>query len=91
MFTLTLLRLSPIPKQAHLIAVLIGALAYMMDNFAMPVATTTTSFETAILAAVCWYVYKLFDGITYDGTETSTATVIGLLLNVAICAAYFLI
>lgn len=91
MFTLTLLRFSPMPKETHLVAVIIGALAYLVDSFVMPGATATTSFSTAVVAGICWYVYKLFDGLTYDGAETAFGTVIGLVLSVVICAAYFMI
>lgn len=90
MFTLSLLGLSPLPKESHLVAVLVGVLAYIVDSFAMPASAATDSFATAVVTAVCWYVYKVFDGITYDGAETALGTVTGLFLSVAICVGYFM-
>ena len=49
------------------------------------------SFGTAVVAAVCWYVYKVFDGMTYDGAETALGTVAGLFLSVVICIGYFML
>lgn len=89
MFTISLLRLSPLSKESHLIAVVLGVLAFIADNLAMPGATVTSSFGTAIIGGVCWYVFKAFDGITYDGAETSIGTVAGLLACCMICAGYF--
>lgn len=91
MFTLTLLRFSTLPKESHLVAVLVGVLAYIVDSFAMPGSAATDSFGTAVVAAVCWYVYKVFDGMTYDGAETALGTVAGLFLSVAICVGYFML
>lgn len=91
MFSLTLLRFSPLNQETNIVAVLLGILAYIVDNYAMPGATVASSFATAIVIGACWYVYKVFDGLTYDGTETVYGSVIGLLLVVGICSAYFLI
>jgi len=90
MFTLTLLRFSPISKESHLVAVVVAFMAYLVDTFAMPDATSTTSFATALVAAVCWYIYKVFDGVTYDGTETAYATMAGIVIAIGICSGYFL-
>jgi hypothetical protein len=91
MFTLTLLRLSPLPKESHLVAVMVGVLAYIVDSFTMPGNTAIDSFGTAVVAAACWYVYKVFDGLTYDGAETVLGTVAGLFLSAAICIGYFIL
>ncbi|HBP6379311.1 TPA: hypothetical protein L6A07_29520 [Pseudomonas aeruginosa] len=91
MFSLTLLRFSPLPKESHLVAVLIGVLAYFVDSFAIPGNAAADSFATALIAAVCWYVYKGFDGMTYDGAETALGTLAGLFLSVVICIVYFML
>lgn len=91
MFTLTLLRFTPLPKETHLVAIVIGVLAYIVDSFAMPGSTATNSFETGVVAAICWYVYKVFDGLTYDGAETAIGTVAGLVLTVLICVGHFML
>ncbi len=91
MFSLALLRFSPLHKEAHLVAVIVGALGYMVDSFAMPGATVIDSFTTALVASICWYVYKVFDGITHDGAETAVGTLAGLVLVVAICVGYFML
>lgn len=91
MFSLTLLRFSPLSKETNLIAVLVAFLAFFVDYAAMPTATATSSFATAIVVGACWYVYKVFDGVTYDGIETASGSMIGILLTVIICATYFTI
>lgn len=91
MFTLTLIRFSPLSKETHLIAVLLGVLAFVADNMAVPSATVTSSFATAIVAGLCWYIFKAFDGITYDGADSSIGTVIGLVVCTLVCAGYFLL
>lgn len=89
MFTLTLLRFTPLSKETHLVAIVLGVLAFFADNMALPNATVTSSFATAIIAGLCWYVYKAFDGITYDGTETTIGSLTGLVVCGLLCAAYF--
>lgn len=89
MFTLSLLRLSPLSKESHLVAVVLGVLAFCADNLSLPGATVTSSFTTAIIAGICWYVFKAFDGITYDGADTPIGTVLGLVACGLLCAAYF--
>lgn len=91
MFTLTLLRFTPISKESHLVAVIVAFLGYLVDAFAMPTSTTITSFSTALVAAICWYVYKVFDGVTYDGAETAYASMLGIAVSIGICSTYFLI
>lgn len=91
MFSLTLLRLTPLSKETHLVAVVLGILAFVADYSASPNATVTSSFATAIIAGLSWYIYKAFDGITYDGAETSIGPVLGLAVCGLLCAMYFLL
>ena len=91
MFTLTLLRFSPLPKESHLIALAMGFLTYIMDSSLNPSADLISSFTTAIVIGCCWYVYKVFDGITYDGSETVFGPLLGLGMVVVVAACYFLI
>lgn len=91
MFTLTLVRFTPLSNETHVVAVVLGILAFVADNIAMPGATITSSFATSLIAGSCWYVFKAFDGITYDGAETSIGTVTGLIVCAALCSAYFLL
>lgn len=91
MFTLTLLRFSPISKETHLVAVVLAFLTYIVDNMAMPSATATSSFTTALIGAICWYGYKVFDGLTYDGAETVYGPMAGFTVAVSICVTYFLL
>lgn len=89
MFTLNLLRLTPLSKETHLVAVVFGVLAFLINYLAVPNATATSSFSTAILAGTCWYVFKAFDGLTYDEAESSIGTMVGLLVCGVICAIFF--
>ncbi len=91
MFTLTLLRFTPLSKESHLVAVVLGFLTYIVDTLAMPSATVTSSFTTALIGAICWYAYKAFDGLTYDGAETAYGPMAGIAIAVGICATYFLL
>lgn len=91
LFTLSLLRFSPISKETHLVAVVVGLLGFLADFFAMPYATATSSFATAIVAGVCWYVFKVFDGLTYDGAETAIGPVAGLVACVIVSGVYYLL
>lgn len=87
---LNLIRFTPLSKETHLVAVILGVLAYLLDSLTMPSATALSSFTTAIVIGVSWYLYKVFDGITYDDLETPAGTLVGLCLAVIICAYYFL-
>lgn len=89
MFTITLLRFTPLSKETHLVAVILGVLAFIADNSAMPGATTTSSFGTAIVAGSCWYVFKAFDGLTYDGAEMASGPIAGLIACVLVCGGYY--
>nr|CEK42082.1 hypothetical protein PQBR57_0129 [Pseudomonas fluorescens SBW25] len=91
MFTLTLLRFSPLSKETHLVAVVLGILAFIADYSAIPGATATSSFGTAIVAGICWYVFKVFDGLTYDGAEMASGPVAGLVGCVLVCGGYYLL
>lgn len=89
MFTLTLLRFTPVSKESHLIAVVVAFVGYLVDSITVPSASATSSFTTALIAAACWYTYKVFDGVTYDGVETPYTSMLGIALAVGICASYF--
>lgn len=89
MFTLTLLRFTPVGKESHLVAVVVAFIGFLVDTVTMPNSTATSSFTTALVAAVCWYIYKVFDGVTYDGVETAYAPMLGIAVSVVICASYF--
>ncbi len=90
MFTLSLFRFSPLNNETHLVALIVGVVGFFVDYFAMPGAAAIDSFSTALVASVCWYIYKVFDGITYDGAETAIGTLAGLAIAVIICIGYFM-
>ncbi|VVP31849.1 hypothetical protein PS865_04402 [Pseudomonas fluorescens] len=89
MFTLSLLRFTPLSKESHLVAVVLGVLAFIADYIVIPNATATSSFGTAIVAGVCWYLYKTFDGLTYDGADLAVGPVAGFFACIVVCAGYY--
>jgi hypothetical protein len=91
MFSLTLLSFSPLSRETNVIAIVLGVLAFILDTIVIPNATVTSSCATAIVAGACWHVYKVFDGLSYDGAETVYGSFIGLAAVFAICRLYFLI
>ena len=38
---------------------------------------------------VCWYIYKVFDGITYDGEPTAYSSIAGIVLIIGLCLWHF--
>lgn len=89
MLTLSLIRFSPISKETTLIAVVLGVMVFLVDNALMTNSTVLSSFTAALLAGVCWYVYKVFDGVTYDGCENALSSLIGISIVISLCAAYY--
>ncbi|MFL1449388.1 hypothetical protein ACI77O_13405 [Pseudomonas tritici] len=91
MFTLRLLRFAPISKETHLVALVMGALGFILNAMLLPNSSAASSFSTAIVVGICWYVYKLFDGMEYDGAATAGGNVFGLVCVVSICCGYYLL
>jgi hypothetical protein len=90
MFSMNLLRFSPITTETHLVAFCVAALVLLLNLFLIPGANLVGSFEIGMAVAFCWYIFKVFDGVTYDGADTPIGTILGLILAISSGAAYFL-
>ena len=90
MFTLRLYSFSPISRETHVVACALGFLAFWIYYFGMLTATVEASFTTAVVIGFCWYVFKFFDGLEYDGASTILGPLGGVAIAVTICALYFL-
>lgn len=91
MFTLRLLRFTPITNETHAVACILGIVASLIYYFGMLTATVEASFTTGVVIGLCWYVFKVFDGLEYDGATTIAGPLTGVGMAVIICNMYFLI
>lgn len=90
MIKLNLVRISPPSNETHLVSLILGVLSFTMAYATTPTAGLPEHISTGIVAAVCWYVYKVFDGITYDEQVTPVGTVIGFIIIGIIGYLHFL-
>jgi hypothetical protein len=89
MFSLTLLSFSPLSRETNIVAIALAVAALLLDNLVIPEATLISSTMTGIVAGGSWYVYKLFDGLSYDETPTVYGSFIGLIAVLALNVLFF--
>lgn len=80
MIKLNLIRVDPPDNECHLVAFILGLLGLAMAYLVPPSEGLANDMATGFLTASCWYVYKVFDGITYDDQVTLIGTMVGFLV-----------
>jgi hypothetical protein len=86
---LNLVRLNGINQECHLVAGVLGLVGTLLFYFLLSDASIGHAIVTGIICAVCWYIYKLGEGLTFDGQPTIAGPVVSIGLIVLIMVLHF--
>lgn len=87
---LNLVQFKGFDKECHVIAAILAIVSGVLIKSVIPMAGTTSAVTTGVICGVCWYVFKLGDGLTYDGRETPLGTIAALAIIAIIATLHFL-
>lgn len=90
MISLRLIRFSPVDKETHLVAIIAGIASFFLNGLLLSSASASSSFSVAVVSGLSWYVYKLFDGLEYDGSAVTGGSLMGLIAVLAMSCAFYL-
>ena len=86
---LSLLQFSRLNFESHVAALILAFIAGLLSYVSGDDESILAHISTGLVGMVCWYIYKVFDGITYDGEPTAYSSSAGIVLIIGLCLWHF--
>lgn len=86
---LSLLQFSRLNSESHVAALILAFIAGLLSYVSGDDESILAHISTGLVGMVCWYIYKVFDGITYDGEPTAYSSIAGIVLIIGLCLWHF--
>lgn len=86
---LSLLRFSRLNLETHVTALILAFIAGFLSYTSAARDSILSDVTTGLVGMVCWYIYKICDGITYDNEPTAYSSIVGIVLIIGLCFWHF--
>jgi uncharacterized membrane protein len=86
---LSLIRFGRLNFESHVAALILAVIAGFLSYISGDNESILAHVTTGLVGMVCWYIYKVFDGITYDNEPTAYSSIAGIVLIIGLCLWHF--
>lgn len=87
---LSLIKFSPLKFETHIVALLFAALTLWLSAYMIGSRPLSYHATSGLVGLVCWYVFKICDGVSFDDRPSASATLVGVAIAALLLWFHFL-